>query len=59
MPRKQRFKPSRKPKPENPTGENTATEQSRNPGQIADIETDTGRSQKTEPSVIEGNQETG
>ena len=58
MPRKQRFKPSRKPKQDTiPNSEMPATEQI-NPGQPADIEVDSGRSQKAEPA-IEGTQEAG
>ena len=58
MPRKQRFKPSRKPKQDTiPNGPNTAIE-SHDPGQPSDLEVDSGRSQNTEP-VIEGPRQAG
>jgi hypothetical protein len=51
MPRKQRFKPSRKPKQDTiPNGPDTATEQI-NTGQPTDIEVDSGRAQKAEPMI--------
>lgn len=60
MPRKQRFKPSRKPKQDlNANQEGGAQEQARRTGQPQDIDIDSGRSHKEEPAVIEGEQETG
>ena len=60
MPRKQRFKPSRKPKQDTiPNAESSGItpirelEPSRNPGQPADIDVDSGRSEKTEPDLEE------
>jgi len=58
MPRKQRFKPSRKPKQDTiPNSEPPAIEQ-RDTGQPTDIEVDSGRSEKTEP-MIEDTREAG